>query len=87
MNQFVLGMAVMGAFVAGLFFIRFWRRTRDRLFLIFSAAFWLMSLNWLLLAFFSAADETDTSLYAIRLVAFLLILVAIIDKNRKGLGS
>ena len=36
---------------AGLFFLRFWRKTRDRLFAIFACAFWLMGVNWLLLAF------------------------------------
>ena len=82
LQPFLLGSLVMGTFVAGLFFLRFWRRTGDRLFAIFAVAFWLMGLNWLLLATVRR-DEVDTALYAIRLVAFVLILLAIIDKNRR----
>jgi hypothetical protein len=73
----------MGCFVAGLFFLRFWRKTRDRLFAIFAAAFWLLGANWLALAF-TEVDEVKTWLYAVRLLAFILILFAIIDKNRAG---
>jgi hypothetical protein len=71
-----------GAWTAGLFFFRFWRDTRDRLFLLFAAAFWLLSLSWLGLAFFDPTDETRPYVYAIRLLAFTLIIVATIDKNR-----
>jgi hypothetical protein len=80
-NQFLLGLLVMGCASAGLFFLRFWRRTRDRLFLTFALAFWLMGLNWLLLAVVEK-DEVRTALYLIRLVAFVLILLAILQKNR-----
>jgi hypothetical protein len=71
----------MACAVAGVFFLRFWRKTRDRLFVIFALAIWLLGTNWLLLAFFQT-DETRPWLYAIRLVAFCLILLGIIDKNR-----
>ena len=81
--EFLLGMLVMASSVVGLFFLRFWRRTRDRLFLIFSAAFWLMALNWALLATIGR-DEVKTELYLIRLLAFVLILIAIVDKNRSS---
>jgi hypothetical protein len=74
-------MLVMSAAVAGTFFLRFWRRTRDRLFAIFAAAFWLMGLNWLLLAIY-AGDEINSAVYGIRLLAFVLILIGIVDKNR-----
>ena len=47
----MLGALVMACFVAGLFFLRFWRKTRDRLFMIFAIAFWLMGVNWLALSF------------------------------------
>ena len=78
---FMLGGLVMGCFVAGLFFLRFWRKTRDRLFAIFAIAFWLLGVNWLALAF-TQQDEVKTIYYAVRLLAFVLILYAIIDKNR-----
>jgi hypothetical protein len=85
LNPFILGMVVMACGVAGLFFLRFWRRTHDRLFAIFAAAFWLLGVNWLLLAFTDPEAETQRLiLYALRAVAFVLILLAILDKNRKS---
>jgi hypothetical protein len=86
MYEFTLGLLVMGASIVGLFFLRFWRKTHDRLFMIFALAFWLMGFNWLALAF-TQEDEVRTILYAVRLVAFVLILAAIIDKNRAGRRS
>jgi hypothetical protein len=85
LNPFILGMVVMACAVAGVFFLRFWRRTRDRLFAIFAVAFWLLGLNWLLLAFTDPDAETQRLvLYTLRAVAFILILIAILDKNRKS---
>ena len=69
------------AWVAGLFFMRFWRDTGDRLFRLFGAAFWLLSLSWLLLAVLGPAHESRPYVYALRLVAFSLIIVATLDKN------
>jgi hypothetical protein len=80
----VSGLLVMGYAVAGLFFLRFWRETRDRLFGIFAGAFWLLALQRLLLALFQNPDNEQLWLYGIRLLAFVLILFAIIDKNRGG---
>ena len=81
-NRFMLGALVMGCAAAGLFFLRFWRKTRDRLFAIFAVAFWMMGLNWLLLSFTHPDAEFRPALYLIRLLAFVLILYAIIEKNR-----
>ena len=78
----ISGAIVMGYAVAGLFFLRFWRETRDRLFAIFAAAFWLLGLQRLALAALPLAPEEATWLYVARLLAFLLILWAIVDKNR-----
>ena len=80
-NQFLLGAVVMACGVAGLFFLRFYRRTRDRLFAAFAIAFWMLGANWLALAF-TRQDEVRTVLYVVRLLAFVLILLAILDKNR-----
>jgi len=77
-----MGAIAMACFVAGLFFMRFWHDTRDRLFLIFALAFWLLGLTRLLLALTDTQSETHTYLYFLRLAAFALILVAIVDKNR-----
>lgn len=73
------GVLVMGYAVAGLFFLRFWRDTRDRLFGFFAVAFFLLSAQRILVA-----TSESLPVYGIRLVAFVLILWAIIDKNRKA---
>lgn len=80
----VSGAIAMGYGVAGLFFLRFWRETRDRLFLIFAGAFWILGLQRLALAFSRDMVEDHTGLYLVRLFAFLLILGAIVDKNRSS---
>jgi Family of unknown function (DUF5985) len=80
----ISGAIVMGYAVAGLFFFRFWRQTHDRLFLIFAGAFWLLGVQRLALAFSRNMVEDDTGLYLVRLFAFLLILGAIVDKNRSS---
>jgi hypothetical protein len=80
--QFLWGASAMGCWVAGLFFLRFWRGTRDRLFALFAASFWVLGASWLVLAVAQPSDETRHYAYLIRLVAFLLIAVAIVDKNR-----
>ena len=81
MSQFMWGAIVMACAAAGLFFLRFWRKTRDRLFAIFALAFWILGVHWFVLAS-TNRDEVHVALYAIRLLAFLLILFAIVDKNR-----
>jgi hypothetical protein len=80
----ISGAIVMGYAVVGLFFLRFWRETRDRLFLIFSVAFFILALQQVLLVFTRHMVESATGLYLMRLFAFLLILGAIADKNRGG---
>lgn len=71
------------AWTAGLCFLRFWRDTADRLFLYFALAFWLMAGSWLALAASTPSDESRPYIYAVRLLAFLLIVIAIIDKSRQ----
>jgi hypothetical protein len=80
----VSGAIVMGYAVVGLFFLRFWRETRDRLFLIFAGAFWILGAQRLALVLSRGMVEDDTGLYLVRLFAFLLILGAIVDKNRSS---
>lgn len=76
-------MAGTAALIAGVCFLRFWRDTRDRLFVFFALAFWLLAACWMLLAFISPTEETRPYVYAIRLAAFGLIIAAIVDKNRE----
>ncbi len=74
---------MMACLVTGLFFVRFWLKSHDRLFLIFSFSFFLLSLERLMLGYFGPANnELSPKIYCIRLAAFILILIAIIDKNR-----
>jgi hypothetical protein len=80
--QLLSGAIVMGYAVTVLFFLRFWRETRDRLFVIFAAAFGVLGVQRLALAFSRDMAEDHTGLYLVRLFAFLLILAAIVDKNR-----
>lgn len=87
MNQFLLGGAALSAWVAGLFFLRFWRLTRDRLFAFFTIGFWVLGLNWLVLAFADPSSESHHRVYFIRLVAFGFIIAGIVDKNRPSRGG
>jgi hypothetical protein len=79
--DFLAGAVTLGFFVAAGFFLRFWRRTHDRLFLAFAAAFALLALNQALAAFLGASDERTPYTYVLRVLGFVLILLAIVDKN------
>lgn len=81
--DFLSGAVSMGFVVAGLFFLRFWKRTHDGLFLAFALAFWLLGLTQALLALANMPVEERSWVYLFRLAAFLIILGAIIRKNRR----
>lgn len=83
MKELLWGALCMSGWVAGLFFFRFWTLSRDRLFLFFALAFWLLGLNWLGLALINVDRESSHQIYVLRLLAFLLIVIGVIDKNRK----
>jgi len=83
MNHFLLGAIFVTCAVIGLLFLRLWRKTRDRLFAIFAGAFWILGLNWAALAFFNR-EEDRTWLYFVRCLAFVLIIIGILDKNRSS---
>jgi hypothetical protein len=80
-QQFLLGALTTACAVAGLMFLRFWKLTGDRLFLFFCLAFWVFALNWLALGWISI--EQTYFIFLLRLFGFALIIVAIIDKNRR----
>jgi len=81
--DFLSGAVTMGFAVAGLFFLRFWRRTGDTLFAAFAVAFWLLGLSQALLALADVPVEERSWLYVLRLAAFLVILAGILRKNRR----
>ncbi len=76
----------MASLVAALFFLRFWRATRERLFAFFSLSFLGLAATWLGLAIIDhPADEAQQEYaYVVRLVAFVILLIGIIDKNRRS---
>jgi hypothetical protein len=81
---FLSGMATMGFLVASLFFMRFWWRTRDRLFLAFSAAFVLFAINQGLISLSEFPREEQSVFYLLRFAGFAILVGAIIAKNLKG---
>lgn len=94
MSAFVSGALVLGYLAVGLYFLRFWRVTRDRLFAFFACAFWVLAFQRFALALTAESitrsdenAESQTLLYMVRLFAFVLILIAIIDKNRSSKSS
>lgn len=84
MSDFLSGALVTLSIAVAAFQLRFWRRSNDRLFAFFGAAFLLMALNRAALFALDDASETRTYFYLLRFVAFVLIIVAIVDKNRRA---
>ena len=82
--DFLSGAITLGFAAAGLFFLRFWSRTRDSLFLAFAVAFWLLGLNQALLRLTDMPVEERSWLYLLRLAAFSIILISVWNKNRRG---
>jgi hypothetical protein len=83
MIAFLHGMATMGFIVAGLFFLRFWRRTSDRLFVVFALAFWLLALNQTFLGLIGTFPNQSWE-FLPSLGAFGLLAMAILTKNLGG---
>jgi hypothetical protein len=79
--EFFSGMIAMGFAVCAVFFLRFWRRTHDSLFLVFSVAFLLLALNQALTTLLGLPLEERSWLDLLRLAAFLIIIAAIVRKN------
>jgi hypothetical protein len=78
------GALILGCGTASLFFLRFWTLGRDRFFLFFGAAFGFLALNWVALVLIPTESEERHYAYLLRLLAFVLIIVGIVDKNRRG---
>jgi len=78
---FVVGLISAGYLVGALFFLKFWRRTADRLFLAFAAAFVLMAANQAAPVLLGLPDEALGGVYLLRLAAFVLIIAAVLRKN------
>jgi uncharacterized membrane protein len=81
MDQFLRGAITAGCIVIGLFFLRFFRRDRDRLFLYFACAFFLLAADRFALGVASSLGANIALPYWARAFAYLLIIIAIVDKN------
>lgn len=79
----LLGAIAMGWFVAGLQFLRFWRDGRDRFFLLFALSFFVEGLGRVMVALSERPNEGSPYLYLLRLLAYGLIIWAIVEKNRR----
>jgi hypothetical protein len=66
-----------------LVFLRYWKAQRDRLFAFFAGAFGCFAAGWML-RIGLAIDEGEPYVFLPRLVGFLLIIIAIFDKNRRA---
>jgi hypothetical protein len=82
MENFLSGAVAMASLVAGLFFFRFWWKSRDRFFLYFAVSFWLEGVNRSYLVLGGEMQGAFPVYYGIRLISYGLILLAIWDKNR-----
>jgi FtsH-binding integral membrane protein len=78
------GFFTCAALIAALFFLRFWRRSGDGLFLSFSIAFVLMAGNSLAPVLLRTLNDQEPAVYLLRLAAFLVIIFAIWRKNLRG---
>jgi uncharacterized membrane protein len=82
MKNAIYGALLMSCFVAALFFVDFWRRSRDRFFAFFALAFLLQGISWAAAVVTGVGADFNRPVYLIRLLAFLVIIIAVIDKNR-----
>ncbi len=80
-TQFLAGLVTMGFLVAAGLFLRFWRRTKDGLFIAFAVAFFLLAVSQALGAWLNLPFEEDTWLFLLRFLAFSLIIAAVLRKN------
>jgi hypothetical protein len=82
LEGFLLGIIVTSSLAVGAFFLKFWRKTHDLLFLGFAAAFLIEGLNRLAFLWLDQPGEGNPVVYTIRLFSYLVILAAIVHKNR-----
>lgn len=81
MNYILLGGIVVACLTTGLFFLRFWRSTKDRFFLYFAASFLIEGVNRLIFGFLADLHEDSPIHYLVRALSYALILFAILEKN------
>ena len=83
MTLMLLGAIALATLVASIFFLKFWKKTGDRFFLFFAISFGIEGINRAVLGLVTTPNEDQPFFYIVRLLSFVIILIAIIDKNRK----
>jgi len=85
--SFLAGAIVLGFALCGVGFLRLWTRSRDRLFLAFAGAFWLLMLPAFAALTPDGVDEESRAwIYLARIAAYALIIVSVVVRNRHRLG-
>lgn len=79
---FLSGAIAATSLTVAAFFVRFWQKTRDRLFVYFAVAFLMLTLERLMRSVLHMEDELAPFVYGVRLISFLIIIAGIVDKNR-----
>jgi len=82
MHQFILGALTVASCAVGLFFLRFWRQSGDRLLLVFAIAFFVLAVDWGVRGAWQPTVESRHYFFLVRLLAFVLLVIGIVDKNR-----
>ena len=83
MNAFINGATAMACLAIGLFFLRFWQSTHDRFFAMFAIAFWILALDRVVVELARQSETSSPAAYLGRLAAYVMIIGAIVVKNRK----
>ena len=86
MEGFLLGVIATASLTAGLFFLKFWKKTHERLFLAFAVFFLVETINRIILLGFERPNEGSPWIYVIRLLALVILLAAILEKNYRQSG-
>jgi uncharacterized membrane protein HdeD (DUF308 family) len=81
LGGFLIGVIATSSIVAGVFFLKFWKQTHDQLFLAFGVSFIIEGLNRTSVLLLDKPNEGSPVIYIVRLLAFLIILAAILKKN------
>jgi hypothetical protein len=81
MNHLLAGAIAMASLIIALFFLRFWRSSRDRFFLYFALSFAIEGLHRVYAVMKDGGGEDSPLHYLIRLLAYGLIIWAILEKN------
>ena len=83
MKYYMWGVLATSCLVVAMFFLHYWRDSRERLFMFFSAAFALMAVQWTASALSGTDEKHHAYLLILRILAFLCIIAGIMDRNRK----